>query len=182
MPTRFDQCLRFVLEKEGGKVDDPKDRGGRTNQGITQQTYDAYRMRRGYALKDVWDIGANEVKEIYLSGFWTPLCCGQLPKGLDIAVFDWGVNTGVKRAARHLQTALGMHGADVDGVIGAKTLTYVHDAVTSDEVDQVIRRFNDLRLNFYKGLVANDKTQERFIKGWTNRVASVIKQIESDIA
>ena len=39
----YERSLQFVLEREGGRVDDPRDRGGRTNKGVTQRVYDAHR-------------------------------------------------------------------------------------------------------------------------------------------
>lgn len=44
--SRFDQCLKFVLEREGGYVNHPADRGGPTNKGIVQKVYDQYRTFR----------------------------------------------------------------------------------------------------------------------------------------
>lgn len=43
----FEKMLKFVLEKEGGYVNDPNDLGGETNKGITTATYNAYRTRKG---------------------------------------------------------------------------------------------------------------------------------------
>lgn len=39
----FEPALAFVLRWEGGFVDNPADPGGRTNKGITQKVYDAWR-------------------------------------------------------------------------------------------------------------------------------------------
>lgn len=171
--SRFDTCLEFVLGKEGGKVDDPTDRGGRTNKGITQSTYDSFRKSKGLASKDVWEIDDSEVKEIYFSSYWNPIKCGQLPAPLDLAVFDAGVNCGTRRSAKWLQSALGLPFADIDGVIGIKTLTYVSDAKIANEIDRVFARFQDLRNTHYKDLVLRDPSQAKFIKGWQNRIVAV---------
>ena len=40
--TDFEYCMRSVLAFEGGKVDNPNDPGGRTNQGVIQRVYDAF--------------------------------------------------------------------------------------------------------------------------------------------
>ena len=66
----FDDALAFVLKREGGRVDDPKDRGGRTNRGVTQRVYDRYREQHDLPPADVWDILPAEVKAIYRAGYW----------------------------------------------------------------------------------------------------------------
>jgi lysozyme family protein len=172
-PSRFDTCLQAVLQHEGGFVDDPVDRGGRTNQGITQGTYDSYRSDRGLNTADVKDITQGEVKDIYFARYWTPLRCAQMPVGLDRALFDAGVNSGTRRAGKWLQVALGLSAADIDGVIGQKTLHYVSDAVTSNDVDQVITRFMEQRRLFLQDLILRDPRQQRFARGWANRCDGV---------
>ena len=69
----FDKALDFVLRWEGGKADDPHDRGGRTNRGITQLTYNAYRKAKGLEIADVWDATLAETGDIYQKRFWVRL-------------------------------------------------------------------------------------------------------------
>jgi lysozyme family protein len=172
-PSRFEACLSAVLKHEGGFVDDPVDRGGRTNMGITQSVYDAYRAGKGITTADVKEISQGEVRDIYFDKYWSPLRCSQMPIGLDRVVFDAGVNSGTRRSAKWLQLALGLSAADVDGVIGQKTLHYISDAVTSNEVDRVIVRFMDERRKFLQAIVASRPEQARFINGWNNRCTDV---------
>lgn len=39
----FTRAITFILKWEGGFSDDPDDRGGRTNKGVTQKVYDTWR-------------------------------------------------------------------------------------------------------------------------------------------
>jgi lysozyme family protein len=61
----FGSCLKFVLQYEGGKVDHPADPGGRTNQGVTQRTYDGWRTRQGLSRRDVYRMASEERDAIY---------------------------------------------------------------------------------------------------------------------
>ena len=61
---RFETLLNYVFEDEGGFNDDPVDRGGRTNFGITQDSYNFYRDRRGIPRDDVRNITKTEAKNI----------------------------------------------------------------------------------------------------------------------
>ncbi len=70
----FDQAIAFTLRWEGGKVDDAFDRGGRTNMGITQRTYDAFNAEKGAYGEDVFDMSQAEAEAIYRSRFWNPDC------------------------------------------------------------------------------------------------------------
>jgi lysozyme family protein len=85
-----------------------------------------------------------------------------LPDGVDFAVFDFAVNSGVSRAAKYLQAVVGV---TQDGQIGPATIqatkTYVAMAVTNK------------RLAFMQSL----SIWSTFGKGWSARIADVKAQI-----
>jgi lysozyme family protein len=86
----------------------------------------------------------------------------QLPPGVDYAVFDYGVNSGVVRAARVLQRIVGV---EQDGKIGPITLAATADKNPAELVNAIC----DDRLHFLQGL----KTWKLFGKGWGRRVREV---------
>jgi lysozyme family protein len=77
-------------------------------------------------------------------------------------MFDYAVNSGVGRAAKHLQAVLGV---PQDGVIGAITLSAIRSPVNA------INALCDRRISFLRNL----DTFWRFGRGWTRRVADVRK-------
>lgn len=182
MNSRFDVCLKRVLHHEGGKVDDKLDRGGRTNKGVTQRVYDTYRKNKGLSPNDVWEMADSECRDIYLAGYWIPTCCGSLPIGVDYCVFDTAINSGVRRAGKLLQLAIGMSSGEVDGIIGAGTMRHVQDLISSGEVEQLIPRYIQQRRLFLQSIVERDSTQQRFAKGWANRIDGVEKHAKEDRA
>jgi lysozyme family protein len=159
--------MKNLLVHEGGKVDNPKDPGGRTNQGVTQKIYDAYRLGRKREKRDVYEMLASERDEIYRTRFWHVIGGDVLPVGLDYAVFDGAVNSGPVQAAKWLQRALGdRYMGQIDGHVGQGTLTAV---ATVGDVDALIDKMLDSRMAFLRSL----KTFAVFGKGWTRRVAEV---------
>ena len=165
--SRFDQCLKFVLEREGGYVCDSSDRGGATNCGITQATYDDYRVRAGRNRQPVIGINATEIADIYRLRYWKAVHADQLPRPVDLVVFDAAVNHGTRQAILFLQRAVG---AEDDGVIGPQTIAAVqadHKAGLSVSVAAAIIV---LRREFYQRLAVKDPSQKRFMAGWNNRL------------
>jgi lysozyme family protein len=160
--TGFARAMPRILAHEGGKVDDPQDPGGRTNQGVTQAVYTAYRARIGASSKDVWDMRPEERDQIYREQYWTAIRADDLPAGLDYVVFDGAVNSGVSRSAKWLQQALDL---PADGHVGAITLAAAQAANTSELIDRIC----DIRMAFLNGL----KHWPRFGRGWTARVSGV---------
>ena len=108
MRDNFETCLQTVLRYEGGKVDDPRDPGGRTAFGITQNTYNGWRAAKKLPAQDVFNITQGEVAMIYRQNYWDKINGDNLPDGVDIAVFDFAVNSGVSRAAKYLQSTVGV--------------------------------------------------------------------------
>jgi lysozyme family protein len=162
MADTFDACLAQTLRHEGGYSDDPHDPGGPTMRGITHRVYDAWRDAHGEPRRDVRAITADEVARIYRSQYWEAVSGDALPPGIDLAVFDFSVNSGPARAIKALQRAIGVA---ADGHIGAVTLTAAHAA---DPVD-TITRIMDERLVFLRQL----RHFWRFGRGWTRRVEDV---------
>jgi lysozyme family protein len=160
--TRFDDCLKYVLQSEGGFVNDPRDPGGATNKGITQAVYDAYRTLRAQPRRSVAHILDDEVAGIYRRQYWNAVHGDELPAGLDYVAFDYAVNSGPGRACRGLQAAVG---ATEDGKIGMLTLARV---AAADHV-LTINRMCDARLAFLNTL----ETWDHFGRGWLSRVNTV---------
>ena len=166
----FRKSLDFVLQWEGGYVNHPNDRGGATNRGITQATYDSWRIRNGLSRSPVSGISGEEVSDIYASGYWKPVCADDLMAPLDLCVFDAAVQHGPGRAAKWLQRVVG---AKQDGAIGPKTLTALALLIDRDGLEAVIGYYMEIRDEFYQDIVARDPSQAVFMRGWMNRMAAL---------
>lgn len=161
MKDNFQACLKLLLKHEGGFVNNPKDPGGMTNLGVTQRVWEQW---VGHAVdeKEMRALTPALVATMYKQKYWDKVSGDMLPSGVDHAVFDFAVNSGPGRAAKTLQTLLGVK---QDGDIGLKTL----DKVVSLDSSKLIADYNAARLEFLKAL----PTWGTFGKGWDTRVASV---------
>lgn len=174
MASDFDRALSRVLVYEGGRSDNPHDPGGRTNAGVTQRTYDAYRRSKGLPLQDVYLITSEERADIYRTLYWDVIKGDKLPSGLNFAVFDGAVNSGNGRSGEWLQAALGdFYKGQIDGQIGDKTLQAVEDYVAAEPggVNDLIEEYCSRRLGTLKRLSA----WKYFGVGWSARIANVQK-------
>ena len=141
----YDFALNGLLKDEGGYTNHPSDPGGPTNFGITLADYKKYINKNGTA-EDVKNMTVLQAKSIYRKRYWDALDCDNLPSGVDYAIFDYGVNSGVGRARK----------------INAKF------ASITDSVKR-INAICDERMAFLKRL----KTFPVFGRGWTARVSGV---------
>ena len=167
MKDNFLPSLKLVLASEGGNDDDPLDHGGRTSRGVTQREYNAWRSLRGLEIRDVWEASDQEIAAIYREDYWNPVG-DSFPKGIDYLYFDMAINAGPYRAAVLLQRALGVTD---DGRIGPITKM----AVARANPDKLVHDYTGAKAAFYRGIVANNPSQKRFIKGWINRALRVEK-------
>ena len=167
MTDRFLACLAFTLQQEGGFVNDPRDPGGATNKGITLATY---RRWVPDATEDALrHISDADVARIYRAGYWSPIRGADLPAGVDLMAFDFGVNAGPGRSAKMLQRAAGVA---EDGAIGPVTLAAVRDV----PVAEMVRLLSDLQRTYYATL-ANFGF---FGRGWLARTERrVAKALEA---
>jgi lysozyme family protein len=172
---RFEDCLAFVLAREGGFVDDPDDPGGATNYGITQRVYTQHRRLGGKPPASVATISQKEVATIYRSAYWKPMWCDVLPEPLDLVAFDSSVNHGLRQAAKFLQRAVG---SEDDGVIGRQSMAGIREMVMVGRLGEVVADIIRQRGEFYADRVKKKPNQVKFLKGWKNRLAELAKACE----
>ena len=110
----YDEALRRLLAHEGGYTNHPSDPGGPTNFGITIYDYRKY-VKPNATAADVRAMTVGEAKAIYRKRYWDAQRCDELPAGVDYAVFDYGVNSGIGRSRKVLQPRGGL---TADGVLG----------------------------------------------------------------
>jgi len=159
--TNFSQCLDLVFREEGGYTNDPQDHGGPTNFGITIADLKEW---RGHDVtpEDVKNMTKGEAQEIYRSKYWNPMQCGEIPNGIDLELFDFGVNAGIRTAIKMLQSVIGV---TADGSVGPTTLS----AAKAANPHTVVQTFSQHRLEYYRSL----EGWQHFGAGWTNRTNSV---------
>ncbi len=161
MADTFATCLAFTLQAEGGYVDDPADPGGATNRGITLATYRQWSDDPDFGIAQIQDMTERTARAIYRSLYWNPLRADALPAGVDLSVFDMGVNGGIWGSARLLQRALGFSGDELDGSIGPQTL----GAAAKCDARTLVDDLADQQTAYYRSLADFDT----FGAGWLNR-------------
>jgi lysozyme family protein len=161
----FYDALAFVLRHEGGYVNHPGDKGGETNYGVTRKTARAHGYRGSMKY-----IPMEVVRTVYREGFWDKCRCEELPRHpLRLVVFDAAVHAGPGRAIRWAQSAVG---AEVDGVIGPRTLHAIHAA---PDKDRLALAMIQARLDFLRGL----SNWWIFKNGWSDRIAALRAEVQS---
>lgn len=155
-------CKAITLVHEGGTSNHKSDPGGFTSRGVTAGAGASYRTRRGLPPKAVDKWTAAEVDAFYRDDYWYGVSAELLPFGVDLATFDYGVNSGPSRAGKELQRVVG---AKVDGRVGPETLRVVAEKDGKATVKAICAR----RLSFVQGL----GTFKVFGKGWSRRIADI---------
>lgn len=180
--TNFQDAFADVLEVEGDISDQPADRGGLTKWGITHSTYKHWLDKTEQKQRPVTEMTKDECREIYYTEYWVKGRCDLIAdynKALAEVHFDACVNHGIaehkkKIGANYLlQRVLEVKPEHLDGVIGPKTLSLIA-AFHSDKF--LITRHLLARLGIYSAIVARDKSQLTFLRGWVERCRKVYGQ------
>ncbi len=187
---RFEDAFKIVLGFEGGYVNDPADRGGETNYGITYNTLNNAKAKGWIPFNvTIQNIQLEHAKIIYKKGYWDVVQADSLPHPLDLIMFDSAVNHGPGAAVKLLQKSLNAllryTELKIDGIVGPLTLRAVNDYIGLDSTpgtppDSNIRYLCiDVLLNrveLYSSIVNSNRSQEKFLKGWLNRVFKLKSQ------
>lgn len=154
----FKKALAFVLKWEGGFVNDPDDKGGATNKGITQSTYNRYRKRKGLQFQTVRYITQQEVEDIYFNDYWLKSGCEKMSKKFAVLCFDTAVNMGT-------------------GIVKATGMTRNEEFLKAAEYKFPEKYIEAKRAKYYE--FAKYGNQKKFLNGWLNRLNAVAKFIQT---
>lgn len=165
--ANIDLLIPIILKWEGGFVNDPTDRGGATNMGVTLSTWRAV----GYDKDGDGDIDVQDMKLLnkddfkkVLQLYWNRWKADQIRnQSLANILVDWVWGSG-KWGIIYPQRLLGV---EDDGKVGNMTL----EALNFQNAKSF---FNDIylsRVDFLNKIVTHDPTQKRFINGWLHRLS-----------
>lgn len=147
---RFYKFLEILLKLEGGVSNHLADKGGLTNLGVTQATYDDYNNKYKNPIRSVKKIQRAEVEQIYLDNYYTTI--GYIEEEFPhYLMFDLAVNSGPGRVQQCVREVHNPHDPK-------EILTW--------------------RRQYYNKIVGNNPAQGVFLKGWMNRLKLIEKEFK----
>lgn len=186
------KLLPFILKWEGGFVNDPADKGGATNKGVTLTTWRQVGYDKdGDGYIDVDDLklltDADVRDRVLKPHYWDRWQADKI-KDQRVAniLVDWVWGSG-KHGIVIPQRLLGV---TPDGIVGAKTLAAVNNANPDTLFEGLFKARYDFLLGITESSVAayekklgrkaTEKelltyTNKRFLKGWLNRLNDIRK-------
>lgn len=171
-----------TIKWEGGYVNDPSDSGGATNRGITYSTYNTLCVRvlkRNPSLEHFKSLTKDEAAK-FIQFYWNVATFNNSIKSQSIAecIFNWywGSGTdGLMMWQTMLKNAFGLSKIEVDGIIGKTTV----DATNSLNETELLKVAIATRKQFFIDLAKRRPKDEKFLKGWLNRLDSFAKRHKS---
>lgn len=158
--------ISFIKQWEGGFVNDPADRGGATNMGVTLATFRHY-FGAHMTVEHLKNITPAQWETIFRSGYYNPWKADLIENhSIRLLVVDWAWHSGATNSIRRVQTALGLVS---DGIVGPKTLAALNDGCRKSVFDKI----QSTRLEFFDAIVRNSPSQQKFMAGWRNRVLAI---------
>lgn len=177
----MNKTLENILILEGGYVDNPKDKGGATNWGITEAT-----ARKHGFLNDMRDLTRSEAYAILEEDYWIKpgfKDVANLSESIAFELCDAAVNIGQHHPVLWLQRWLNVLNREersyqdivVDGKIGPYTMATLQYYLTvrGEEGEEVlVKALNCSQGAWYLSLAEKNQQHEEFIYGWMkNRVS-----------
>ncbi len=140
---KFNEIMSYIYAYEGGFSDRKTDKGGRTNFGVTQNTFDDYNKKYNLPLRDVKNITYDEADKVYYNAFYKSSGADKIDDPLLALIhLDAAINHGVGNAKRFLKQS----GDDFN-------------------------KYYELRKTFYDSL--NPTGQNENYNGWINRINKI---------
>lgn len=165
--AKSELLFQIIRKWEGGWSDHKKDRGGKTNMGITLRTWKSC----GYDKDGDGDIDADDLRlitpedvfNVFKKYYWDRYKADFIHnQSVANICVDWvwaSGSPGITRVQQLLQIK-------VDGIVGSQTIATINLA----NQRELFERIKSERIQFVEELCVKDPTQLAFRKGWLNRI------------
>jgi lysozyme family protein len=172
----FKKAYLENIKAEGGfklhKV--PGDTAGLTFAGITRKWYPDW---SGWEIIDYCPNGNypqklfDAVEMFYKETFWDKIKGDSiLSNNCAETIYDFSINAGIATSIKLTQITLGLQ---PDGIFGKVTL----GVLNQQKEDDFIIMFSLLKIIRYVNICNNDNIQDKFLRGWLNRVINDLTEI-----
>lgn len=156
----------YIYKWEGKFVNDPDDRGGATNKGITICTYEQYCRLKGYSrptITGLKNISFGQWMDILKSLYWDKWKADDIEnQSVANLLVDWvwtSGNYGIKLPQKILNVP-------VDGIVGYQTIA----AINSRDAKTLFGQIKAERIAFIDRICKSRPANIKFKKGWLNRL------------
>lgn len=176
----FSKISSVILRHEGGYVNDPNDRGGETNMGITIATWRAYApidLRIEATSSTLRNMTKEQAEIIYYNHYWEPKgFCKLENTKVALMVYDWTITSG--RAVKQIRKML--HDEYNNRLIVNNIMDddMIHCINAVENQEQLLSRIAEIRKDYYRSLTITNgepNAQIKFLNGWINRVDDCLK-------
>jgi lysozyme family protein len=188
--AEFVLAYEKTMGHEGGYSTDPDDAGGETYKGVSRRynpTWDGWEIID--SMKDHVDFPSilsllpslqDKVYDFYKKCYWDSNKLDDVnSQAIVEEMFDTAVNMGRNRAAKFLQESLSYLNRNeklfddlvIDGHIGPASLRALDYILDNNEEELLLKILNVLQGYFYLQYMKDDPVQEKYMRGWFNRVS-----------
>ncbi|WP_436883196.1 glycoside hydrolase family 108 protein [Enterobacter asburiae] len=178
----FSKISGVILRHEGGYVNDPDDKGGETNMGITLDTWKKFApedLGIQATSKSLKEMTKEQAETIYYNHYWKPKgFCKLENTKVALMIYDWTITSGL--AVKQIRKLL--HG-EYDPRININNSMdddMIHCVNNVEGQEQLLNRIAEVRKDYYRSLTITDgkqNSQVKFLKGWINRVDDCLKVV-----
>ena len=158
----YKKLIPFILKWECGFVNDPLDKGGATNKGVTIATFRQF-YGADATVEQLNGITDKQWNHIFKSGYWNRWLADEIrSQSVANILVDWLWLSG-SPAIKNPQRLLGVV---PDGAVGPKTIAAVNAVGARKLFDDI----KAARVQYINDIIVRTPTNERFRRGWMNRL------------
>lgn len=155
--------VQYILSWEGGYVNDPNDKGGPTNKGITLTTFQSV-YGKNKTITDLKNMSTEQWWTIFKTKYWDRYKADQIKdEWIKYILVDWLWGSG-KWAIIKVQQLLGL---PADGIVGDKTIKAINDK----DPKELFKSIWHLRENYLKSI--SKGSNSKFLNGWLRRLNGI---------
>jgi lysozyme family protein len=168
-------AIDFTLRQEdstlsGVITNEANDAGGLTRFGLCAKWHPELVAAGFYELTMDAAAARTMAETAYETAYASPLWLASInAQPIANALLSFAVNMGTFSAVETLQLICG---AVADGHMGSNTVA----AVNAHDPETLLAAYCAMQANHYRGIVAANPTQQKFLAGWLARVATVAAQ------